>query len=71
MKSALDVEALRRGFMKRIDQLVDQKGGRLARECVRYRVGSAWDPLGIPKGSAAQNGDPPHLDPIFCGGSSG
>ena len=26
-----DAEALRRGFMKRIDQLVDQKGGRLAR----------------------------------------
>ena len=31
MKNALDVEALRRGLMKRIDQLVDQKGGRLAR----------------------------------------
>ena len=31
VNATCDVEALRRGFMKRIDQLVDQKGGRLAR----------------------------------------
>ena len=31
VNATCDVEALCRGFLKRIDQLVDQKGGRLAR----------------------------------------
>ena len=74
MKAPWHVESLRRGFIKRIDELVHAEGGRLPHEraqCAVIMRGSGGVHVGFTGGSRPCEGVPAHLNPDIYKGSGG